>query len=154
MEHEYVLSAALYYYLGICYNEIGDWERAVADMTILSRKSNYVDVVNRGDFYCLGGQYEEAIADLTRGIELTMAFAYYRRGWSCELQCDDDSALQDYNAWIDVDKKHPYLYLMHGELYLRNKEVEKAQSDFDEVVKLDAIPRSGSCRHFALHFLG
>ena len=43
---------------------------------------------------------------------------------------------------------------MRGELYLRHKEDEKARSDFEEVIRLDTIPQSGSCRHYALHFLG
>lgn len=159
LEHEYGSWPRLYFYRGNCYSEIGDWERAVTDMTRFieyGNESNYVAVVSRGEFYRVGGQYEEAIADFTRGIELepTMAYAYYQRGWSYELQGDDNLALRDYNAGIDVDKSYPYIYLMRGELYLRHKEVEKAQSDFEEVVKLDTIPQSGSCRHYALHFLG
>ena len=159
LEQEYGSSARLYYYRGICYNEIGDWEQAVADMTRCieaGNGNNYTAVVNRGDFYRHGGQYEHAIADFTRGIELepTVAFAYYQRGWCHELQGDDNSALRDYNAGIDVDKSFPYIYLMRGELYLRHKEDEKARSDFEEVIRLDTIPQSGSCRHYALHFLG
>mgnify|MGYP003363988369 FL=1 len=159
LEKEYGTSRNIYYYRADCYNEIGDTERAVVDMTKfieLGDGKDYFAIVRRADYYREGGKYEEAIADFTKGIELEPvdAYAYYKRGWCYELTGDDDSAMKDYNAGIDVDKSYPYIFLTRGELYLKRGEKEKADADFNEVIRQDTVARSGSCRQYALHFLG
>jgi len=159
LEKEYGTSRNIYYYRADCYNEIGDTERAVVDMTKfieLGDGKDYFAIVRRADYYREGGKYEEAIADFTKGIELEPvdAYAYYKRGWCYELTGDDDSAMKDYNAGIDVDKSYPYIFLMRGELYLKRGEKEKANADFEEIIRQDTVAESGSCRQYALHLLG
>lgn len=159
LEQEFGSTASIYYNRSECYNEIGDTERAVADMTQyieMGDGKDYYGLVTRADYFREGGRYEEAIADFSKGIELepTDAYAYYKRGWCYELIGDDDAAMKDYNAGIDVDKAYPYIFLMRGELYLKCGEKEKADADFNEVIRQDTIVRSGSCRQYALHFLG
>lgn len=159
LEQEYGASATIYHNRSECYNEIGDTDRAVADITRaieMNDGEDYYDVVTRGGYYREGGQYPEAIDDFTRGIELepTEAYAYYQRGWCYELSGDDDKAMEDYNAGIDVDKTYPYIFLMRGELYRKRGDMERANADFEEVLKQDTVAESGSCRHYALHFLG
>lgn len=149
----------IYYSRSQCYNEIGDTEHAIADITKcieLGDGKDYYAIISRADYYREGGQYKEAIADFTKGIELdpTSAYAYYKRGWCYELSGDDDSAMKDYNAGIDVDKNYPYIFLMRGELYLKRGEKEKANTDFEEVIRQDTVAENGSCRQYALHFLG
>lgn len=159
IEREYGANRNIYYYRAGCYDEIGDMERAVADMTkcIESRDGkDYFLISHRGDYYRQGGDYKKAIADYTTVMELdpTNAYSYYARGWCYELSGDDDSALKDYNAGIDVDKSYPYIFLMRGGLYLKRGEKEKADADFNEIIRQDTVARSGSCRQYALHFLG
>lgn len=159
IEREFGANRTIYYYRAGCYDEIGDMERAVADMTkcIESRDGkDYFLISHRGDYYRQGGDYKKAIADYTTVMELdpTNAYSYYARGWCYELSGDDDSAMKDYNAGIDVDKSYPYIFLMRGELYLKRREKEKADADFNEVIRQDTVARSGSCRQYALHFLG
>ena len=153
LEKEYGTSRNIYYYRADCYNEIGDTERAVVDMTKfieLGDGKDYFAIVRRADYYREGGKYEEAIADFTKGIELEPvdAYAYYKRGWCYELTGDDDSAMKDYNAGIDVDKSYPYIFLMRGELYLKRGEKEKANADFEEIIRQDTVAESGSCRQY------
>lgn len=159
LEQEFGSAASIYYNRSECYNEIGDTERAIADMTKyieIGDGKDYYALVARADYYREGGRYEEAIADFSKGIELepTDAYVYYKRGWCYELSGDDDAAMKDYNAGIDVDKDYPYIFLNRGELYLKRGEKEKADADFNEVIRQDTIARSGSCRQYALHFLG
>ena len=148
----------IYYSRSQCYNEIGDTEHAIADITKcieLGDGKDYYAIISRADYYREGGQYKEAIADFTKGIELdpTNIEAYYRRGWCYELSGDDDSAMKDYNAGIDVDKNCPYIFLMRGKLYLKRGKKEKANTDFEEVIRQDTVAENGSCRQYALHFL-
>lgn len=159
LEQEFGSSIPIYYNRSECYNEIGDTERAIADITKcieLGDGKDYDAIITRADYYREGGQYKEAIADFTKGVELepTNAYPYYKRGWCYELSGDDDSAMKDYNAGIDVDKSYPYIFLTRGELYLKRGEKEKADADFNEVIRQDTVARSGSCRQYALHLLG
>lgn len=159
LEQEFGSSASIYFHRSECYNEIGNTDRAVADITKyieMGDGKDYFGLISRADYYREGGQYEAAIADFTKGIELepTDAYAYYKRGWCYELMGDDDAAMKDYHAGIDVDKKYPYIFLMRGELYLKRGEREQANADFEEILRQDTVAKSGSCRQYALHFLG
>lgn len=159
MEREYGVAAGIYYYRAQCYHELGDNDSAIEDMTRyieLHDGNDYDAIVCRGDFYRLAGRYEEAIADFTRGIELnpTDVYAYYKRGWCYELSGDDGLAMVDYNAGIDIDNEYPYMFLMRGNLYLKRGDTDKAHADFEEIIRQDTVASDGSCRHYALHFLG
>ena len=56
-------------------------------------------------------------------------------------------------AGVDIDKTYPYIFLMRGEQFLKQGKRDLACSDFNEILKLDTIAESGSCRHYALLFL-
>ena len=162
IEKEFGTSSVILYNRAYCHNEIGNMECAVADiskcMETAKNDRPFLWVLNccRGDYYRSGGDYENAIADYTTAIELnpTRAYPYYARGWSYELSGDDDAAMNDYNAGIDVDKTYPYIFLMRGELYMKRGDMERANADFEEVLQLDTVAQSGSCRQYALYFLG
>lgn len=162
IEKEFGISPQILYYRANCYNEIGNMERAVADMTrsieLVEKDKNYLPFLidRRADYYRIGGDYKNAIIDYTTYMELDpmSAYPYYGRGWSYELSGDEESAMKDYNAGIDVDKSYPYIFLMRGELYLKRGEKKKANADFNEVIRQDTVAQSGSCRQYALHLLG
>ena len=158
LERDYGSYYAIHYHRANCYDEVGEHDKAAAEMTRcieLSDGKDYEAVVGRADYYRTGGHYELAIADFTRGIELepTSAYPYYKRGWCYELMGDDEKAMENYNAGIDINKEYPYIFLMRGEMYLKHGETEKAKADFEEIIKQDTLVY-GSCRHYALHFLG
>lgn len=67
---------------------------------------------------------------------------------------DDEAAMADYNRGIEVDDSYAYIYLMRGEQYLKYGNTELARADFERVLELDTEATDGSCRHYALHFLG
>lgn len=159
LEREYGSHYTIHYYRADCYNEIGENEKAIDDITRcidLRNGKDYYAVVKRADYYREDGCYEKAIDDFTRGIELepTLAYTYYKRGWCYELMGNDDKAMEDYEAGIDVDKEYPYIFLMRGELNLKHGEKVKANADFEMVIQKDTIAENGSCRQYALHFLG
>ena len=158
IEKEYGASANIYYYKSICYNEIGDYDHAIAEITKYIEMGNakdYYGLAQRADYYREAGRYDEAIADFSKMIEIEPmeAYPYYKRGWCYELKGDDKSAMENYNAGIDVDKTYPYIYLMRGELYEKQGLKELANADFEEILKKDTVAEAGSCRQYALHFL-
>lgn len=143
-----------------CYDDLGMVERAAADYAkVIEMTEGSEAAYNHGlrsQVYLYAGLYEEAIKDINVYIEYnpTEAYGYYARGWCKELSGDDKGALEDYENGIAVDESYPYLYLMRGEQYLKYGQREKAMADFETVVQKDTVVDGGSCRHYALYFLG
>lgn len=55
---------------------------------------------------------------------------------------------------LEMTQDYPYLYLMRGELLLLEGKKTEADADFEMVVQKDTIADNGSCRQYALYFLG
>ena len=160
IELKYGADAELYSYKAESYRQLGLMDDAIEQITkalSLGDKDSFLYcLLSRADYYRLAGKYNEAIADFTKYIEQkpTDVFGYYRRGWCYELMGNDKSAMDNYNAGIEIDKTYPYLYLMRGEQYLKQGDIAKANADFEQILKLDNIANENSCRQYALHFLG
>jgi len=158
VENEYGGHPSLNYRRSLCYHEIGDNERAIADITKcieMENGENYQALSMRGYFYQTAGQYENAIADFSKLIEIapTYPYGYYMRGHCYELMGDDKKAIENYNASIEIDKEVPYMLLQRGKLLVKQGNVMKAKADFEEIIKQDTAVRAASVRHYALHFL-
>jgi clan AA aspartic protease (TIGR02281 family) len=110
----------------------------------------------RANIYRCAGDYEEAIEDLTVFTDRfpTDAYGYYARGWCKELAGDDKGAMEDYEDGIAIDEDYAYIYLMRGEMHQKIGMDELAKLDFERVIQMDTVVRDGSCRQYALHFLG
>ncbi len=144
-------------YRSDCYSELGLNELAIADISkAMEKDSDWQLYVRRGDFYRLNGDLELAIADFTAAVEDAPkeAYCYYRRGWTYEMQGERKKAMEDYNMGLEMTQDYPYLYLMRGELLLLEGNKTEADADFEMVVQKDTVVRDGSCRQYALHFLG
>ena len=143
-----------------CYDEMGFIDLALADV---DKAIEICKDRNKPYFYALrsainrhGANYQECIADIEKFIERypTDAYGYYVRGWCKELSGNRAGAYEDYNEGIAVDENYPYIFLMRGTLFLEDGDVDKANLDFERVVAKDTTVESGSCRHYALNFLG
>lgn len=159
MEKEYGTAPYICYYRSQCYNELGDSDKAIEDITKcieMGEGKDYYALAERADFYRESGRYDEAIADFSQMIDIlpTSVYAYYKRGWCYELKGDDKTAMENYNAGIDIDKEYPYIFLMRGSIYRKQGQNELANADFEEILRQDTVAMAGSCRQYALHFLG
>ena len=138
----------------------GKYDEAALNITTLMEGAEdddlYFMTAERCGYYRLAGEYDKALADASRLIELIPeeVYGYYTRGWIYELMGDDNAAMADYNQGVEVDNTYAYIYLMRGEQYLKMDETELAKADFERVLELDTEVTDGSCRHYALHFLG
>ena len=155
---EYGYDAELMMNRSNCYDALGCSELAIQDMNevISKEKENLYFYDARACHYRFAGRYTEAIEDFSKVIELypTSAYGYYNRGWCYELSGDDKLAMENYDAGLEIDQSYSYLFLMRGELRLKQGNREGAMEDFEMVIKLDTSVTDGSCRHYALHFLG
>lgn len=157
MEEEHGHHNSIDVYRADCYSELGLNDLAIADISrVMENDSFWRLYVSRGDYYRLAGDIDSAIADFTAAIEEDprLVFPYYRRGWCYEMKGERRKAMDDYNLGIDIDGDYPYLYLMRGELLLLEGKDEAARADFETVIQKDTVADGGSCRMYALHFLG
>lgn len=157
---EYGLDADILEERAECYEEMGFTELALADadkaIEICSDRDRPYYYAVRSSINRHAGRYEECLEDIEKYIERypTNAYGYYVRGWCKELSGNRAGAYEDYDEGIAVDEDYPYIFLMRGALYMEDGDMEKANQDFERVVAKDTTVESGSCRHYALHFLG
>lgn len=143
-----------------CYDNIGLYEYAIADINkaleISEEEQQAYYYVIRAKINRYAGNYEAAIEDVSKFIDRypTDAYGYCARGCCKELLGDLDGALKDYDEGIAVDEDFPYIYLMRGSLHLKRDQKELADKDFQMVVSKDTTVTDGSCRHYALNYLG
>ena len=157
LESEYGHYDQINVYRSECYSELGLNELAIADISkAMEKDPDWQLYVRRGDYYRLNGDLDLAIADFTAAVEDAPkeAYCYYRRGWTYEMQGERKKAMEDYNMGLEMTQDYPYLYLMRGELLLLEGNKTEADADFEMVVQKDTVVRDGSCRQYALHFLG
>ena len=157
LEAEYGHYGQINVYRSQCYSELGLNDQAIADISkAMEKEADWGNLCRRGDYYQLSGNLDAAIADFTAAIEEepSYAYAYYKRGWCYEMQGNRKAALEEYNMGIEMDDDFPYLYLMRGELLLLDGNKAAADADFEAVLQKDTLAIDGSCRQYALHFLG
>ncbi len=144
-------------YRSDCYSELGLNELAIADISkAMEKETDWSNLCSRGDYYRLSGNLDAAITDFSAAIEdyPKGGYAYYKRGWCYEMKGDRRSALEDYNMGLEMTENYPYLYLMRGTLLLEDGNTTEANADFEAVLQKDTVANNGSCRQYALHFLG
>ena len=157
LEEEYGKDDVVDYRRALCYGGLGMTERAIALLGgLIDKAPDWLLLVTRGDIYLKAGRLDEAIGDYTAAIEdiPNGAYAYYKRGWCHEMMGNREKAMADYNTGLEMTKDYPYLYLMRGELLLLEGNKTEADADFERVVQKDTVVKDGSCRQYALHFLG
>lgn len=144
-------------YRSDCYSELGLNELAIADISkAMEKDPDWQLYVRRGDYYWLNGDLDLAIADFNAAVEDAPkeGYCYYRRGWTYEMQGERKKAMEDYNMGLEMTQDYPYQYLMRGEMLLLEGKKTEADADFEMVIQKDTIADNGSCRQYALYFLG
>jgi protein O-mannosyl-transferase len=94
---------------------------------------------NRGFFYEENGDYEKAMADISRALELDPNFAdaYINRGLYYYMTGDDDKAISDYTKAVSLKPRMVNTYLDRGSAYLRKGDNEQALADFNRALAMD-----------------
>ena len=155
----------VYYQMAKCYDGLYDFPKAIDYYTRLIRflKQNHGEDVShyldRADAYCNNGDIDKALADTERALEIIASgssVVYYWRGWIYEMARNYKAAFEEYNKAITADDGvFNTLYLMRGKNYLiYQKDTMRANADFEIVLGMDTLVTEGSCRHYALAYLG
>ena len=157
LEEDYGKDEFIYAHRADCYNKLGLTDMALSEIEkAIELEADYSNICSKGDILRTAGRYAEAIEVFDQAIEVDplYAFAYYAKGWCHELSGDDDKAMECYDLGIDLDKEYAYIYLMRGQIHLNRGDKIKAEEDFNTVLQLDTVVTDGSCRQYALHYLG
>lgn len=157
LEEDYGKDEFIYAHRADCYNKLGLTDMALSEIEkAIELEADYSNICSKGGILRTAGRYAEAIEVFDQAIEVDplYAFAYYAKGWCHELSGDNDKAMECYDLGIDLDKEYAYIHLMRGQIHLKRGDKIKAEEDFNTVLQLDTVVTDGSCRQYALHFLG
>jgi len=94
---------------------------------------------NRGYAYDELGEYQRALQDYDRAIELdpNYAKAYHNRGIAYDELGEYQRALQDYGCAIELDPNYAKAYHNRGDAYSELGEYQRALQDYDRAIELD-----------------
>ena len=122
-----------------------DVGRVIPKYSKLIIKSNpATGYIGRGRAYRLKGDYDSAIRDLTKAIELKptgiglYSQAYRERAMVHDLNGDYEVALTDYTLAIKHDLINHSLYYERGSIYNKIEQYDKAIADWTVVIQLTA----------------
>ncbi|MCS6879010.1 MAG: tetratricopeptide repeat protein [Geminicoccaceae bacterium] len=127
---------------------VGAFSRAI-DSPGLDRESLALALNNRGVALTELGDFDRAIADYERALELKPAdpktrrnlrIAHLRRGLSAYRSGEFDRALADFGRAIELEPEHPTAWMRRGELRLERGELEGAIADLETAVRLAKDP--------------
>ncbi|MFA6281336.1 MAG: tetratricopeptide repeat protein [Candidatus Omnitrophota bacterium] len=123
------------------------WERCQVwrdDLTLWNDAlGNYVNVDliynNRGAAYSAKGNYNQAIADYSKTIELNPNFfeAYDNRGIVYIHNGNYSQAILDFTKAIEINHKYANAYYNRAGAYVNINNYDKAISDFSKVIELE-----------------
>jgi tetratricopeptide (TPR) repeat protein len=94
---------------------------------------------NRGKAYLAKGDFDSAIADDTKAIEIDPkdADAYDGRGYAYHAKGDFDRAIADYTKVIEIDPRSVAAYGNRGYDYETKGDFERAAADFTKAIEID-----------------
>lgn len=94
---------------------------------------------NRGNAYNFNGQYEKALNDFNRAIEINPALelAYFNRGKIYEKLKDYNRAIEDFTNALNIQPAFVIGYVDRGAIYSRIGEYDKAYNDLSHALQLN-----------------
>ena len=160
-----------YYYRGQAYTRKGEYERAITDFTkvietdpswvggfyyqgqVYTHKGEYASAYcERGRAYRCKAEYELAIADYTKAIEIAPEFvsAYCDRGHAYTEKGEYDLAIADWTKVIETDPSWVGGYHYRGQAYTKKGEYERAILDYTKVIEIQPSTVLGQAAHYGL----
>ncbi|MGN1239806.1 MAG: TPR end-of-group domain-containing protein [Paludibacteraceae bacterium] len=155
----------VYYQMAKCYDGLYDFTKAVGYYSKLIHflgQTNRLEAtyyLDRANAYCNQGDIDKALTDTESALSLATggsSVIYFYRGWFYEMVRNYKAAFEEYNKAITMDDGVFHtLYLLRGKNYLlHQQDTARANADFETVLGMDTLVAEGSCRHYALAYLG
>jgi tetratricopeptide (TPR) repeat protein len=127
------LSVASYYRNQVWQNEFTVWNDVVRKSPHKARPYN-----NLGSAYAQQGNFNQALADYNRSIEINPRFAdaFFNRGVVYDRTGDVDHAIKDYDQAIDISPDYADAYNNRGDVFSRMGEYDQAMLDFNKAIAI------------------
>jgi tetratricopeptide (TPR) repeat protein len=95
--------------------------------------------LNRGDAYGQKGQYDQAISDFNKALEINPRYAkaYNNRGIAYEMKGQYDQAISDYNKALKIDPETAETYYNRGNAHYKKGQYDRAISDFNKALEMN-----------------
>jgi len=112
---------------------------------------------NRGAIYVAKGQYDQAISDFNKALEIdpNYLFAYNNRGTAYMNKDQYDQAISDFNKVLEIEPRYAggAAYYGRAMVYEKKDQYDQAISDFNKAIEIDpknasAYYRRGRCYYF------
>jgi tetratricopeptide (TPR) repeat protein len=96
-------------------------------------------LVSRGIAYDQNNDWDKALADLSKAVELDPkdANAFYNRGVVYEHKGDGELAITDYTKAIALNPKDPDAHFGRGNVYYHSDDFDNALKDYEMTIKLN-----------------
>jgi len=104
---------------------------AAGSDTMQTELNDAVAYNNRGNAYSDKGQYDQAISDYTKALEINPRYArpYYNRGSAYARKGQYDQAISDYTKALEINPRYARAYYNRGSAYARKGQYDKAWED-------------------------
>ena len=116
------------------------WDEAIADLSqFIEATNDAAAYVNRGYAYNEKNEYDLALADYNKAIELKPNYenVYNNRGSAYKGKGEYDKALADYNKAIELNPNYAEAYNNRGNVYSDKGEYDKALADYNKAIELN-----------------
>jgi Tfp pilus assembly protein PilF len=128
-----LFSVKTYARCGVWKNSLSLWNDVIKQYQTVS-----IAYYNRGAVYADRKEFEQALADYTKAIQLKPGYldAYVNRGNIFRDKKMDEEAIQDYIKAIQLQPDFPTAYFNRGTVFMNEKRTDEALNDFDMAIKL------------------
>jgi tetratricopeptide (TPR) repeat protein len=111
----------------------------ISESATSKAESNAKPHYNQGLAYLRKSQYDEAIIELNKAIEIYQryALAYNDRGVAYLRKKQYDRAISDFTKALDINPKHHHAHYNRGIAYLDKRNYDEAISDLNKAIELD-----------------
>jgi len=95
--------------------------------------------LDRGNAYLIKGQYDEAISDYNKALQINpkLAEAYCARGRTYLLKGEYEQAMSDLNKAIEMNPRLAEAYYNRGDAYGSKGQFDEALSDFNKALEIN-----------------
>jgi tetratricopeptide (TPR) repeat protein len=144
-----VLSAFILWWSYLAFQRTKVWHDTIALWTdaIKKLKNDPLAFNNRAETYFWNGDYDRALFDFNRAIELGIdnSSVYYKRGYTLYKKQMYPEAITDLSKAIGMSKAAPIVYFLRAYSYTQTNQLEEALSDYNYVIRIQ--PNNAEAYH-------
>lgn len=129
-------------------NESSDaYDKAISvyDKWLETFPRDYIAYMERGNVFMEKGQYDQAILDYNKSLEINPKgadAAYKNRGNAYYMKGQYDQAISDYSKSLETNPRDAWAYVNRGNAYYMKGQYDKAILDYNKALEIN--PRHAS----------